>query len=282
MPNANGGWNAGSARFFSFGFPAAAALAFSLFAGSPAFAQMPASGPTPIASSLVADSGVSSSLPDAPAPAGAEPVVDAVPQNAAHSAPGPYGRHETSPYDHLIDPSEIAPRLTPFDKAVMGLKSAVSPYAVVGWVGAATYEQAFDRSPNYGQTGKGYAQRLGAAARNSSEGIFTYALYSPIFHTDPRYYVLGPGHGFVHRATYAISRVLITKTDGGAQTINFALLAGNATGAAITQTYYPAGNRNLDQVLTTFGTSLGGSAVSYLFDEFIVNSAEFLQLKKKI
>jgi hypothetical protein len=192
-------------------------------------------------------------------------------------------RHETTHFDSLIDPTEIAPKLDTFDKVLMGLKQAASPYAVVGWVGVATYEQAFDRSPNYGQTGKGYAQRLGAAAaRASSERIFTDSLYAPLFHTDPRYYVMGRDHGAVRRTVHAVSRVFVTRTDAGGETIDLALLAGNLTGAAVTQTYYPPGNRDFEQVMTTFGTSLGGSAVGYLFDEFVANSAEFLQLKKKV
>jgi hypothetical protein len=243
------GWNCGSARFLTFGLPLAGAFALWVCAATPlcAHAQSSESGSIDGPSNEV--------LPDAPEPADAV-MVSAQEANQASRIPA--RTHETTHHDRLIDPT-------------------------VGWVGISTYEQAFDRSPNYGQTGKGYVQRLGAAAaRDSSEGIFTYALYSPIFHTDPRYYVLGPGHGFAHRAAYAISRVLVTKTDAGGQTVNFALLSGNLTGAAITQTYYPAGNRNLEQVMTTFGTSLGGAAFGYLFDEFIVNSAEFLQLKHKV
>jgi hypothetical protein len=268
------GWNCGSARFLTFGLPLAGAFALWVCAATPlcAHAQSSESGSIDGPSNEV--------LPDAPEPADAV-MVSAQEANQASRIPA--RTHETTHHDRLIDPTEIAPKVNAFDKMVMGFEGAVSPYAVVGWVGISTYEQAFDRSPNYGQTGKGYVQRLGAAAaRDSSEGIFTYALYSPIFHTDPRYYVLGPGHGFAHRAAYAISRVLVTKTDAGGQTVNFALLSGNLTGAAITQTYYPAGNRNLEQVMTTFGTSLGGAAFGYLFDEFIVNSAEFLQLKHKV
>ena len=253
---------------------------FALCVASPsARAQSPAMvGPSE--SSSVAQGSSDEALPDAPAPA---ETGAALTQNATQAPRVRVRTHETTHFDALIDPTEIAPKLDTFDKVVMGLKRSVSPYAVVGWVGISAYEQAFDRSPNYGQTGKGYAQRLGAAAaRGSSEGIFTYSVYSPIFHTDPRYYVLGRGHGAVHRTVYAISRVLVTRRDDGGQTVNFALLAGNLTGSAVTQTYYPPGNRNLEQVMTTFGSSLAGSAFGYLFDEFIANSAEFLQLKHKV
>jgi hypothetical protein len=75
--------------------------------------------------------------------------------------------------------------------------------------------------------------------------------------------------------------VLVAKTDAGADTPNVALLTGNLEGAALTQLYYPPFNRSVGQVAKTFGTSLVGQAVGNLFDEFILSSAEFLQLKRK-
>ena len=66
---------------------------------------------------------------------------------------------------------------------------------------SAGYEQIVNGSPNYGQTGKGFAQRLGAAsARASSENIFSDSVIAPILHQDPRYYRMGPGHPFFHAA----------------------------------------------------------------------------------
>ena len=188
----------------------------------------------------------------------------------------------TGRLDNLIDPQEIAPKLSAGDKVGMGLKASASPFAVIGWIGSATYSEAFNRSPNYGQSAKDYAQRLGAAAaRASSEGIFSTSVMAPILHEDPRYFVEGPGHPGFHRSLYALSRVLVTKTDDGRSTINYALLSGNAIGAGLTQTYYPAGNRNFHGTATTFGISLAGSGVKYLFDEFFYKQASIAQLKRR-
>ena len=223
---------------------------------------------------------VEAPLPETPeiAPATADPA-----QTAAGGANPITRRHEAGTFDRFIDPSEIAPRLSVGDKILTGMRASVSDFAVAGWVGSALYGQAFDRSPNYGQNFKGFSQRLGAAAaRNTSESIFSDSVFSPIFHTDPRYYQLGPGHGTVHRAAYAVSRVFITKTDGGAQTVNFALLSGNLAGATLTQLYYPGRNRSPGQVFETFGTSLGGSAVGYLIGEFFAQQiSSMLRLKSE-
>jgi hypothetical protein len=162
----------------------------------------------------------------------------------------------------------------------MGLKASVSPFAVIGWFGSATYSEAFNRSPNYGQSATEYAQRLGAAAaRASSEGIFSTSVMAPLLREDPRYFVEGPGTAGFHRAFYALSRVFVTKSDDGRSTINYALLSGNASGAALTQTYYPAGNRNLHGTATTFGISLAGSGVKFLFEELFYKEASMTQLK---
>ena len=189
----------------------------------------------------------------------------------------------TGHFDNLIDPHEIAPKLRATDKTLMGLKASVSPFAVIGWVGSATYSETFNRSPNYGQSAKGYAQRLGAAAaRASSEGIFSTSVMAPILREDPRYFVEGPGHPDFHRALYALSRVFVTRTDDGSSTINYALLSGNAIGAGLTQTYYPTGNRNLHGTATTFGISLAGSGVKFLLEEFFYKEASIAQLKSKL
>ena len=103
---------------------------------------------------------------------------------------------------------------------------------------------------------------------------------APILHEDPRYFVEGPGHPGIRRAFYAVSRVLVTKTDDGHSTVNYALLSGNAIGAGLTQTYYPAGNRNLHGTATTFGISLAGSGVKFLFEELFYKEASIAQLKK--
>ena len=154
---------------------------------------------------------------------------------------------------------------------------------MLGWVGSATYSETFNRSPNYGQSAKNYAQRLGAAAaRASSEGIFSTSVMAPILHQDPRYFVEGPGHSGFHRTIYALSRVLVTKTDDGRSKINYALLSGNAIGAGLTQTYYPPGNRNLEGTVTTFGVSLAGSGVKFVLEEFFYKEASIAQLKSKL
>jgi len=176
---------------------------------------------------------------------------------------------EASHTEKYIEPGQAAPSLAASDKVLLGLRDAFSPFAAVGWLASAGWEQIVNGSPNYGTDRGAFGQRLGAAAiRDATEGIFSDSVMSPLLREDPRYYRLGPAHNFFIRAVYAGTRPIITRTDGGRTSPNLALLAGTLGGAALTNTYYPQLNRGATQTLETFGGSLGGSAVGDLVSEF--------------
>lgn len=207
----------------------------------------------------------SSSLPDAPS---------ATARAESHAAFTGGGQHQVlkpaGPFDKYILPGQSAPKITAYDKVLLGLRDSVSPFSAVGWVAATGYEQVTNGSPNYGQTGKGFMQRLGAsAARDSSEEIFSDSVLAPILHEDPRYYKMGSGHNFFKRLVYAGTRPLITRTDGGRSTPNFSLIGGDLAGAALTQAYYPPLNRGFTEVAKTWGGSIGSSALGFVVSEFL-------------
>jgi hypothetical protein len=209
--------------------------------------------------------------------------------NAADSGDGFFGQTPTASAPkhapHLqmtIAPGEIADPMTVHDKILGGFKDSVSLFSATGWIAAAGWEQIWNDSPNYGTDAGAFGQRLGAATiRGISEGVLSESFFAPIFHEDPRYYIMGAGHPFFKRLVYAGTRVLITRTDGGHTTPNFSLIAGNAAGSALTIPYYPAKNTTFSEVAQTFGGSLGGSALGFVVDEFIVDALIDLHLKKK-
>ena len=224
-------------------------------------------------------------LPDAPEiSASASSSVDLA--EAAASPQQNVPRH-AGRYDTVILPQQVADRLSVHDKVIYGIKDSFSPFSIVGWGISAGYEQAVDGSPNYGiigntRTGKSFAQRLGAAAaRDTSETIFSESILAPILREDPRYYMQGPSHNFFYRVAYAGTRPIFTRTDGGRKTINFSSLGGNLAGSALTQAYYPPLNRSFNQVLQTFGGSIGGSALGDLASEFLPGILTTLHFKKR-
>ncbi len=182
----------------------------------------------------------------------------------------------------IIAPGEIAESMTVHDKVVSGFKDSFSPSAATGWLATAGWQQLRNSNPNYGTNAGAFGQRLGAATIHAtSEGLFRESLFAPIFHEDQRYYIMGKGHPFFKRVVYASTRSIITRTDSGHATPNFARLAGNAASSALTIPYYPAQDTTFSAVASTFGKSLGGSALGFVFDEFIVDALVDLKLRKK-
>ena len=225
-------------------------------------------------------------LPDAPgysSSVAGEPLAAAAVNFDPQAAGTP---RRAGRYDTVISTGQTADRLSVREKFVFGFKDAASPFSVVGWLVSAGYEQGVDGSPNYGvigntQTGKSFAQRLGAAAaRSSSETIFGESVLAPILHEDPRYYQQA-NHNFFYRVVYAGTRPIFTRTDGGRTTINFQSLGGNLAGSALAQVYYPPVNQGFNETLKTFGGSVGGTALGDLASEFLPGILQAVHLKKK-
>jgi hypothetical protein len=181
----------------------------------------------------------------------------------------------------IILPGEQAPLLTPKDKFLIGAKNAVTPFSIAGWLVSSGYSHLTNGPPNYGTDKGAYGQRLGATAlRNVSEGFFSTSIMANVFHEDPRYYKMGRGHSITKRALYAATRPIITRTDSGRTTANFALLTGNLECAALTNAYYPTLNHGVSQTMQIFGSSVGGSALGFCVSEFLDDALELVHLKK--
>jgi hypothetical protein len=180
-----------------------------------------------------------------------------------------------SRYQKYISPGEIAPKESTGDKFLLGVTTAVSPFSMLGWLVSAGYSQVF------GSTGKVFSQRLGAAAAlNASREIFGDSILCPVFHQDPRYYIMGKDKGFFKRLVYSGTRPIIGRTDGGRTIPNFAGLGGTLAAAALTPAYYPPVNTGATEVAETFGTSIGSAALGYVVSEFGGDFIAILHLKK--
>jgi hypothetical protein len=221
-------------------------------------------------------------LPDAPGESSSTP--SATEPNPAGTATD-YPVFRVPPvaplYHKYIEPGQTAQPLAAPDKVLFGFHQLMSPYLLLTIATAAGYEQAVNGSPNYGTNIGAYGQRMGAAAiRDASQAIFSDSIMASVLHEDPRYYVMGNRrNGFV-RATYAISRVFITRADDGAATPNYALFAGYAGAAALENAYYPSDNRGATETAKSFGGSIGGAALSNVVREFLPDILHKAHLEK--
>jgi hypothetical protein len=181
----------------------------------------------------------------------------------------------------FISAGQAAPPQQARDKVILGLRESITPFSALGWLASAGYSHVTDSSPNFGTNSEAFGKRFGAAvALGVSKEIFSDSIMAPVFHQDPRYYQLGRTRPILKRAIYAATRPVIGRTDGGRTIPNFAFLAGTGGAAALTQTYYPTRNQSASEIFQTFGTSLGGSAIGGLFNEFGGDVARILHLSK--
>ncbi len=84
---------------------------------------------------------------------------------------------------------------------------------------------------------------------------------------DTRYYSLGRG-GFLKRAGYSLSRVVVTRSDAGNRTVNLSEIVGAGASAGISNFYYPRPERTLNNTLDKWAVNLGIDALSFFFREF--------------
>ncbi|HEY4818278.1 MAG TPA: hypothetical protein VIH67_12675 [Candidatus Acidoferrum sp.] len=103
--------------------------------------------------------------------------------------------------------------------------------------------QANNSYPEFGHGGKAFGRYYWhGVADQAVANYMTEAILPALTHEDPRYYTLGHG-GFFKRTGYAVSRLLVTRTDSGGRTINMSEIIGNGAGAGISDLYYPARER---------------------------------------
>jgi hypothetical protein len=141
---------------------------------------------------------------------------------------------------------------------------------------SATFDAAINQATNtpegFGQGGEGFAKRYGTAVADkvTSDFLKTF-LYPSIFKQDPRYFALTSGNGKYgkgKRLWYAMSRVFVTRGDNGNPQFNVSKVLGNASSAAITNVWYPPGDRDVETTMTRFGSRLGVDMASNIFKEF--------------
>jgi hypothetical protein len=168
-----------------------------------------------------------------------------------------------------LENSAHVPPLTAGQKFKVATRSSFD-YVQYPWYAAlAAISQAENSEPAYGQGAEGYAKRFGTAfADGTIENYMVNAVVPAVMRTDPRYYQLGKGT-FVHRTGYALSRLLITRTDSGHNTFNYGEVLGSGMGAAIsTYSYHPAADQTFSNTASVWGTQVAYDAIRIVLNEF--------------
>jgi hypothetical protein len=123
----------------------------------------------------------------------------------------------------------------------------------------------------FGQGAKGYGRYFWHAVADQAVGNYlTEAIVPAVAREDPRYYTLGHG-GFLKPTAYAVSRLLVTRTDSGHRTINLSEIVGNGAGAGISDLYYPSRERTWTKTGQKWVTQIALDGVFNIAKEFWPN-----------
>jgi hypothetical protein len=150
-----------------------------------------------------------------------------------------------------------------------------SDFVFVG--GLAGISMAQKSQPSFGQGGAGYGRYYWHIFVDGViENYMTEAIVPAVTKEDPRYYTLGKG-GFVKRTGYAVSRLIITRTDAGKSTFNISEIVGAGAAAGIGNAYYPAQSNPWVKTYQRWGTQVGLDGVFNVLKEFWpdINEAVF-------
>ena len=119
-----------------------------------------------------------------------------------------------------------------------------------------------------GQPSEPYWKRYTTALADNTAGNFMVTAVLPaVFHQDPRYFVLGTG-SIWHRAYYAASRTVVTRSRDGRPQFNVSEIGGNALAGLFSDAYYPAAERSASKTLARAGSQVMWDTLSAEAKEF--------------
>lgn len=128
--------------------------------------------------------------------------------------------------------------------------------------------QARDSLPGYGQGMSGYGNRFGSSiATATSTDFFRTFLFSFLLRRDPRYFVSLRG-GPWRRTGYSLSRLVVTRTDAGAEGVNWPGMLGPLFAESLANCYLPVKEQTAGQTFRRFGIRLGFTAGGNIVKEY--------------
>ena len=160
------------------------------------------------------------------------------------------------------------PPLTPREKYALALQDSAD-YSSFVWSGMlAAQSMALRSYPEFHNGMAGYSRYYWRAFADQASGsFFTEAFVPAVTHEDPRYYTLGHG-GFFRRVKYALSRVVVTKTDSGGSSFNFSEIMGNGLEAGLSNLYYPPEERSLRNTAMNWVAQIEAASLNNIIREF--------------
>lgn len=172
--------------------------------------------------------------------------------------------------------------LTSRQKFQLAVDETIAPSRFLTSAFTAGIGQARNSLSDYGQGWEGYGKRYGSSvASNVSSHMLGTGLIPSVTHEDPRYFVKLFGSP-KSRILYAMSRVLITRTDEGYSTFNWSNVMGGLMAESLAVSYLPDSERTAGKTFTRFGVRLGFGALDNVVKEYWPTIFKSLKIDKLI
>jgi hypothetical protein len=174
--------------------------------------------------------------------------------------------------------------LTAGQKFKVVARGSFDPVQIVWYAALSGISQAENSEPGFGQGWAAYGKRYGAyAADGTIENFFVGAIMPSILHQDPRFFQRSQG-SFFSRTGYAVSRIVVTRSDSGHRQFNFSEIFGAAIASTIsTYSYHPhpgyhpetgvdvpyvASDRTIRNTASVWGSQVGYDTITLVIKEF--------------
>jgi hypothetical protein len=190
------------------------------------------------------------------------------------AAPPPAGPQQTKrilgimPNFSAVSADTKLPPQTPKQKFIIAAKNSFdySSFMIAGIQSGIS--MATNSYPEFHQGAAGYGRYYYHTLLDTADANFMVAgLWPVVFHQDNRFYTLGHGNPG-KRALYAVTRVIITRTDSGRKTFNASEIVGTGSAAGLSTLYYPDAYGTWTKVGQRWLTSCIIDSINFSLKEF--------------
>jgi hypothetical protein len=145
---------------------------------------------------------------------------------------------------------------------------SVAPSRFLSSAAGAGISQARNSLDGYGQGAGGYGKRFGSSmATAAANNFFGTFVISSLLHRDPRYFVSlhgSPGR----RIGYALSRIVVARTDDGKDAANWAGILGPLLAESLANSYLPVKEQTAGRTFERYGMRIGLNTASNALREY--------------
>ena len=145
---------------------------------------------------------------------------------------------------------------------------SIAPSRFLSSAAGAGIGQARNSLDGYGQGAEGYGKRFGSSmATAASNNFFGTFVIASMLHRDPRYFLTLHG-GVGHRVGYALSRIVLSRTDDGKEGANWPGMIAPLLAESLANSYLPDKERTAGRTFQRYGWRIGLNTASNALREY--------------